>query len=146
MKRIQAWLLFVIQLIVKMGLLGKYKLISTSAVEPVVKPNQEGLKTLESTIVSLGKKNDELKVNLEKANLEISDLEKKVIELSKEVVSAQQKLEFMTSRNSQSEDKLSTMTIERGKLERELNTLRETVKEAEILSEQLKVEMKKWRT
>ena len=129
-----------------MGLLGKYKLVSTATIKPVVNPNQDGLKTLENTIISLGDKNDSLKSTLEKANAEISDLEKKVIELSKEVVSAQQKLDFMTSRNTQSENKLSTLTIERGKLEKEMNVLRETVNEAEILSEQLKVEMKKWRT
>ena len=147
MKRLQEWLLFGIQLVVKMGLLGKYKLVSTTAtVKPVVNPHQDGLKTLENTIISLGDKNDSLKSTLEKANAEISDLEKKVIELSREVVSAQQKLEFMTSRNTQSENRLSTLTIERGKLEKEMNVLRETVNEAEILSEQLKVEMKKWRT
>tara|TARA_R110000824_G_scaffold52052_4_gene144674 strand:+ start:12217 stop:12657 length:441 start_codon:yes stop_codon:yes gene_type:complete len=146
MKRIQAWSLFVIQVVVKLGLLGKYKLVSTSAIAPIVKPNQDGLKTLESTIISLGKKNDELKVTLNKTNLEVTDLEEKVIELSKDVVSSNQKLEFMASRNFQSEDKLSAMTIERGKLSKEIVELKTTVEQAETLSEQLKVEMKKWRT
>ena len=146
MKRIQTWVLFILQIVIKLGLLGKYKLVTTS--ETVVKPTQvqDGLKTLENTIVSLGNKNDELKANLDKANSEISDLEKKIIELSKEVVSSSQKLEFMTSRNTQSEDKLSTLVIERGKIESELNSLRSTLNDAEALSEQLKVEMKKWRT
>jgi len=146
MKRIQAWSLFIIQVVVKLGLLGKYKLVSTSAIAPIVKPNQDGLKTLENTIVSLGKKNDELKVTINKTNLEISDLEEKVIELSKDVVSSGQKLGFMSSRNFQSEDKLSAMTIERGKLSKEILELKTTIEQAETLSEQLKVEMKKWRT
>ena len=148
MKRIQEWLLFSIQLIVKMGLLGKYKLISTSA--PVVKPNYGGLKILENTIVSLGKKNDELKASLRMSgsycSQEISDLEEKVIALSKDVVSSEQRLEFMDTKNIQFENKLSTMTTERGKMEKELLELKTTLEQAETLSEQLKVEMKKWRT
>ena len=69
MKRIQEWLLFGIQLIVKMGFLGKYKLVSTATPEP---DNKQGLKTLEKTILSLGKKNDTLNETLTSAKYEIA--------------------------------------------------------------------------
>ena len=61
MKRVQEWAIFVIQIVVKLGLLGKYKLVSTanSDVKPVINPSQQnGLKTLENTILSFGNRND----------------------------------------------------------------------------------------
>ena len=149
MKRVQEWAIFVIQIVVKLGLLGKYKLVSTanSDVKPVINPSQQnGLKTLENTILSFGNRNDELKQSLNTANLEIESLEADIIELFKEVVELQQKLSFMETKKKQAEDKLSVVTRQHAPLQQEVKELKDILLEAETLSEQLKVEMKKWRT
>jgi len=148
MKRIQEWVIFVIQIVVKLGLLGKYKLVSTAIdTKPVINPNhQSGLKTLENTILSFGNRNDELKQSLNTANLEIESLEADIIGLSKEVVELQQKLTFMETKKKQAEDKLSVVTRQHAPLQQEVKELKDVLLEAETLSEELKMEMKKWRT
>ena len=162
MKRIQEWLLLSIQLIVKMGFLGKYELVSVPLEQ--TKTNKSGLKILEKTIISLGKKNDTLNETITSAKYEIATLEKDILGL-------QGKLEYVTSKNTEAENKLSAMTIERGNLEKEIEdwiirdsawadslqrekvsfqeeitSLNSTLEEATTLSEKLQGEMKKWRT
>lgn len=162
MKRTQEWLLFGIQFIIKMGFLGKYKLVSVTLEQ--TKTNESGLKILEKTIVSLGKKNDTLNETITSAKYEIATLEKDILGL-------QGKLEYVTSKNTEAENKLSAMTIERGNLEKEIEdwivrdsawadslqrekvsfqeeitSLNSTLEEATTLSEKLQGEMKKWRT
>ena len=161
MKRIQEWLLFGIQLIVKMGLLGKYKLVSTATPEP---DNKQGLKTLEKTILSLGKKNDTLNETLTSAKYEIATLEKDILGL-------QGKLEYVTSQHTKAEKKVSdsflenvslkkeiedwvvrdskwaeSLQNEKASFQEEITALNSTLEQATILSEQLQGEMKKWRT
>jgi len=89
-KRTQEWLLFGIQFIIKMGFLGKYELVSVPLEQSTT--NKSGLKILEKTIVSLGKKNDELKETITSAKYEIATLEKDILGL-------QGKLEYVTSKN-----------------------------------------------
>jgi len=161
-KRTQEWLLFGIQFIIKMGFLGKYELVSVPL--ELTKTNKSGLKILEKTIISLGKKNDTLNETITSAKYEIATLEKDILGL-------QGKLEYVTSKNTEAENKLSAMTIERGNLEKEIEdwivrdsawadslqrdkvsfqeeitSLKSTLEQAEILSEKLQGEMKKWRT
>ena len=169
MKRTQEWLLFGIQFIIKMGFLGKYELVSVPLEQSTT--NKSGLKILEKTIVSLGKKNDTLNETITSAKYEIATLEKDILGL-------QGKLEYVTSKNTEAENKLSAMTIERGNLEKEnvslkkeiedwivrdsawadslqrekvsfqeeITSLNSTLEEATTLSEKLQGEMKKWRT
>ena len=136
MIRIQEWLLFCIHLIVKMGFLGKYKLVSTSIVEL---NNEKGLKTLEKTIVALGKKNDTLASTLGLAKSEIAILEKGTRGL-------QSKLEYVNSMNIEAKKKNSLYVIEIGTLEKKIASLNSTLEQATDLSEKLQGEMLKWRT
>ena len=162
MKRIQEWLLLSIQLIVKMGFLGKYELVSVPLEQ--TKTNKSGLKILEKTIISLGKKNDTLNETITSAKYEIATLEKDILGL-------QGKLEYVTSQHTEAEKKVSDYFLENVSLKKEIEdwiirdsawadslqrekvsfqeeitSLKSTLEQAEILSEKLQGEMKKWRT
>ena len=169
MKRIQEWLLFSIQLIVKMGFLGKYELVSVQ--EEQTKTNKSGLKILEKTIVSLGKKNDKLTETITSAKYEIETLEKDILGL-------QGKIEYVTSQNIGAEKRISDFFLElvdiqqenvslkkeiedwivrdsawadslqreKVSFQEEITSLNSTLEQATTLSEKLQGEMKKWRT
>ena len=131
MNRAVEWVRFVVNIIVKSGFLGKYELAPTS--------HTKGVKLLERTILSMEDEIRDFKSKNEVLNEKLNDAIIKAID-------ANQKLEFMKSRGTDAEGKLSTLMLERGHIEKELSDLKSTLKQAETLSEQLKVEMKKWRT
>jgi len=169
-KHIQDWLLFGIQLIVKSGLLGDYKMVSVDILEQT-KANKSGLKTLEKTILSLGKKNDTLNETITLAKYEIATFEKDILEL-------QGKLESAEIKNADDEKRISDAFVELVDIQQEnvslkkdiedwivrdskwaeliqnekvsfqekITSLNSTLEQATILSEKLQGEMKKWRT
>ena len=154
MRHIQEWLLFGIQFVIKAGFLGQYKLVSTATPEP---NNKLGLKILERTILSLGKKNDTLNATLMSAKDKIATLEKDVVEAHKtldymttqlavsdlENTSLKKEIEVWVDRDSKWAESLQN---EKVSFQKEIASLNSTLEQATTLSERLQGEMKKWRT
>jgi len=147
MGRIQDWLLFGIQFIIRLGFLGKYELVST--IERT-KTNQLGLKALEKTILSLGKKND----SLVKKNETLVNKNKQLMEGDTKW------LEKVRQMRKQSDDFLTVVNAEKATFEKSILGLQKKLdnttsrnlevesilEQATAMSEQLRGEMKKWRT
>ena len=140
MKRVQEWLLFTIQFIVKTGVLGKYKLVSTASPEP---NNAQGLKTLEKTILSLGEKNDSLVADLAKGDVVVETMERTILGL-------EDKISYLMSKNTEAEKRLSDTALKEiiahKALQGKITALEYTLEQATVMSEQLQGEMIKWRT
>jgi len=151
-KRTQEWLLFGMQLIVKMGFLGKYKLVSVDTLEQT-KANQSGLKTLEKTIISLGKKNDVLVKKNTEMEQRVSDLLTEKSSLSIMVTQASLEASMLERENKKYLDDYKQLLNEKvevqqqlDSMEREVILLQSMIEEATTMSERLQGEMIKWRT
>ena len=120
MNRVVEWVRFIVNIIVKSGFLGKYELASTA--------HMRGVKSLERTILTMEDEITEFKSQNRTLNEKLKDAISNSIH-------ANEKLDFFNGQK-----------FERETLESEIRDLKSTLTQAENLSEQLKMEMKKWRT
>ena len=147
MRHIQDWLLFGIQLIVKSGLLGDYKMVSVDILEKT-KENKSGLKTLEKTIISLGKKNDVLVKKNTEMEQRVSDLLTEKSSLSIMVTQASLEASMLERENKKYLDDYKQLLNEKvevqqqlDSMEREIILLQSMIEEATTMSERLQGEM-----